>query len=142
MASTLTGDGEVRQKWDVIGRRWMGGSEWSGRPISFFMKENWICAMTRHQAESKINILLTKNLPIDSGVRQWNNPLMIPLHCLWDKSNNRTRRQFDFDVTWICFCFNFVCSYARCGFCSIVFCFIYFILICFSHSFVKNPFTI
>ena len=47
------------------------GSECSGRPIFiFFIKENWICALTRLHAESIINILLTKNLPIDSGVRQ------------------------------------------------------------------------
>ena len=38
--------------------------------LFFFIKENWICAMTRHHAESNINILLTRNLPIDSGVRQ------------------------------------------------------------------------
>ena len=25
-----------------------GGSECSGRPIFFFIKENWICAMTKH----------------------------------------------------------------------------------------------
>ena len=33
---------------------------------------------------------------------------MIPLHCLWAKSNNRTRGQFKCDVTWFCFCFDFV----------------------------------
>ena len=37
---------------------------------SFFIKGNWICAMTRHHTEPNINILLTKNLPIDSDVRQ------------------------------------------------------------------------
>ena len=30
---------------------------------------------------------------------------MIPLHCLWAKSNNRTHGQFECDVTWFCFCF-------------------------------------
>ena len=40
---------------------------------------------------------------------------MIPLHCLWAKSNNRTRRQFECDVTWFRFCFDFVRSHARCG---------------------------
>ena len=49
--------------------------------LIFFIKENWICAMTRHQAESNINILLTRNLPFDSGVIQWIHPFMIPLHC-------------------------------------------------------------
>ena len=75
--------------------------------------------MTRHHAESNINILLTRNLPIDSGVRQWNHPLMMSLHCLWAKSNNRTRGQSEYDVTWFCFCFGFVHSHVRCGCCSI-----------------------
>ena len=76
MTSTLRG-GErgagLRQKWDVIGRKGWGdgGSECSGRPIFIFLiKEKWFCAMTRHHAESNINVLLTINLPIDSGVRQ------------------------------------------------------------------------
>ena len=30
------------------------------------------------------------------------------------------RGQLEFDVTWLCFCFNFVRSHARCGCCSIV----------------------
>ena len=45
---------------------------------------------------------------------------MIPLHCFWAESNNRMRGQLEFDVTWLCFCFNFVRSHARCGCCSIV----------------------
>ena len=46
------------------------GSECPGRQIFiFFIKENRICPMTRHDGESN-NLLLTKNLPIDSGVRQ------------------------------------------------------------------------
>ena len=53
---------------------------------------------------------------IDSGVGQRSHPLMIPLHCLWAKSNNRTCGQFEGDVTWFCFCFDFV----RCTCCSIV----------------------
>ena len=58
-----------------------GVSECSGRLIFIsFIKENWICAITRHRVElnhgdiispwSNINILLTKNLPFDSDVRQ------------------------------------------------------------------------
>ena len=35
-----------------------------------FVKESFICTMNKHTAESNINILLTRNLPIDSGVRQ------------------------------------------------------------------------
>ena len=43
---------------------------------------------------------------------------MIPLHCLWAKSNNRTRDQFEYDLTW--FCFELVCPHAQCGCWSIV----------------------
>ena len=77
------------------------------------------CAMTRH-AELK-NILLTRNLPIDSDVSQWSHPFMMPLQCLWTKSNNRTRGQFECHVAWFCFCFDFVRSYTRCG-CCCIFC--------------------
>ena len=38
---------------------------------------------------------------------------MISLNCLWAKSNNRTRGQFECDVTWYCFCFDFVRLHAR-----------------------------
>ena len=63
---------------------------------------------------------LMRNLPLDSDVRQLRHPLMIPLHCLWAKSENRTRAQFQWDVTWFCFCFVFVRSHAPCCCCSIV----------------------
>ena len=56
----------------------------------------------------------------DSDVRQWSHPFMIPLHCLWDKSNNRTCSQFESDVTLFCFCCDIVHSHAHCGCCSIV----------------------
>ena len=85
------------QKWDFIGRRgWV--SECSGHPTFFFIKENWICAMTRHHAEPNINILLTRNVPFGSSVRQWSHPLMIPMCCLWAKSNN-------LNLTWLGFVF-------------------------------------
>ena len=45
---------------------------------------------------------------------------MIPLHCLWAKSNNRTRSQSECDVTWFRICFDFVRSYARCSCFAIV----------------------
>ena len=45
---------------------------------------------------------------------------MIPMHSLWAKSNNRTRGQFECDVIWFCFCFEFVRSHSRCGCCSLV----------------------
>ena len=35
--------------------------------LYFFIKENWICAMTRHHAN---NILLVRKLPFDSDVGQ------------------------------------------------------------------------
>ena len=96
-------------------------SECCGRQVFiFFIKENWICAMTRHHAEPNVNISLTRNLPFDSDVRQWGHPLMIPLHCLWAKSNNTTRGQFECDMTSFCFCFDFVCSDTWCGCCSVV----------------------
>ena len=45
----------VRKKWDAIGRKGWGVSECSGRPLFiFFIKENWICALTRHHAEPNI----------------------------------------------------------------------------------------
>ena len=56
-----------------------GGNEWWRGVVTsvldiqflfFFIKENWICAMTRYHAESKINVLLTRTFPIDSDVRQ------------------------------------------------------------------------
>ena len=46
---------------------------------------------------------MTRNLPFDSDVRQWSHPLMIPLHCLWTNSNNRTPSQFE--CTWLAFVF-------------------------------------
>ena len=47
------------------------------------------------------NILLTRNLPFDSDFRQPSHPLMIPLYCLWAKSNNRTRLQFECDMIFV-----------------------------------------
>ena len=116
ITSILSGGAGTTQKWDVIGRRGVRVRECSGRPIFiFFTKENWICTMTRLHAETNINILLTRNLPFDSDVRQWSHPLMIQLHFLWAKLNNRMRGQFECDLIWICFCYGFVRSYARYG---------------------------
>ena len=68
--------------------------------------------MARHHAEPIIKILSTRNVPFDSDVRQGSHPFMIPLHCLWTKSNNRTRGQFECGVNCFCSCFDFVPSYA------------------------------
>ena len=77
----------------------MGVSKCSWTSILFsLIKENWICAMIRSHAEPNINILLTRNLPFDYDIRQWSRRLMIPMHCLWAKSNNRARGRFECDV--------------------------------------------
>ena len=81
--------------------------------LFFFIKENWICAMSRHHADSNINILLKRNLSVDGSNRQRGHSLMIPLSFLWTKSNNRTHGQFKCDVTWFCFCFDFLFPHAR-----------------------------
>ena len=101
---------------------------WGGRGLAsvldiqsfFFIKESWFRAVTRHYAEPNINILLPKNLSFDSDVRHWSHLLMIPLRCLWGESNNRLRGQFECDVIWFCFCFDFVGLHARFACCSIV----------------------
>ena len=101
----IWGWGWVRLKWDVMGRRgWRLARVLDVQSFFIIITENWVCAMTRNHAESNINILLTRNLPIDSGVRQWSHPLMMQLYCLWAKLNNRARGQFEWDVT----CFVFV----------------------------------
>ena len=58
--------------------------------------------MTRDHVETN-NISLIGNLYFDSNVRQWSYPLMIPMHCLWAKSINRTRGQFEYDVVGFVF---------------------------------------
>ena len=63
--------------------------------------------MTRHHAETN-NMLLTRNLYFDSDMRQRSHLLMILLHFLLAKSNNRTPGQFEYDMTWFCFCYDFV----------------------------------
>ena len=69
--------------------------------LIFLLKKIGYCGVTWHHAEPN-NILLTRNLPFDPDARHWSHPLMIPLHCSWPKSNNRTRGQFECDVTWFC----------------------------------------
>ena len=77
--------------------------------------------MTRRHAEPN-NILLSRNLPFDFDVRQRSHTLMMPVYCMWAKSNSRRRGRFEFDVTWSCFCFDFVLSHAWCD-CCFIFCF-------------------
>ena len=75
---------------------------------------------TRHHTEPNVNILLARNIFFDPDVRQWSHPSMIPMHCLWAKANNRTCGQFECDMTWFCFCFDFVHSQIQCVCCSMV----------------------
>ena len=48
---------------------WWGVFWTSNLFFLIIIKENWICAMTRHHTESNI-ILLKRNHPTDSGVRE------------------------------------------------------------------------
>ena len=48
--------------------------------LYFFIKEDWICAMTRPHVN---NILLARNLPFDPDVRHWSYPWRETSHCLW-----------------------------------------------------------
>ena len=120
MASTLNGvweEAKMRCYQTYQGR---GQQVFWKSNFFFSVEKNWICTMTRHHTESNVNILSTRNLPVDSGVRQSSHTLIILLHSLWVKSNNKTRDQFECDVSWFCFCFNFVCLRAQCGCSSIV----------------------
>ena len=58
--------------------------------------------MIRHHANDK---LLTRNFPFDSDARQQSHPLMMSLHCLWAKSNNRMRGQLEYESFFVFFCF-------------------------------------
>ena len=124
MSSTLRGCrgvGGVRQKWDVIVRRGVWKvSECLRSPVFTFLLKKIGFAPWPNIMLSFLSKLLRKNLPIDSGVREWSYPLKILLHCLWAESNNRMCGEFKYGVTWFCFCFDFVRSRARCGCCYIV----------------------
>ena len=102
-----------------------GFSEYSGCPIFiylffFFIFLQDLCHDQASCWAKFINIILTRNFPFDSDIRQRSHPLMIPLDCLWAKSNNRRCGQFECNVTWFHFCFDFICSYVQCGCFSIV----------------------
>ena len=45
------------------------------------------------------NVLLASNRPFNSNVRHWSHPLMMTLNCLWCKWKDRTRSQFEYDMT-------------------------------------------
>ena len=66
---------------------------WMSSLYFFIFKDNYIWVMTRYHVN---NILLTRDLHFVfvSDSRQWSHPLMIPMHCLWAKSNLSLRSQF------------------------------------------------
>ena len=98
--------GGITQKWDVIESGRLRVSECSKHSIfMLFIKENWICTMAGYHIEPNINILLIRYLPFDSNVIQWSHLLTMALYYLWSKPNNRTRSQFECDMTCFCFCF-------------------------------------
>ena len=70
MTSTLRGVGgygKIEMLSDVGG--WgVSGVFWTFN-LYFFIKENWICAITRYHDEPN-NILVTRNIPFESDVRQ------------------------------------------------------------------------
>ena len=73
MTSSLKGEGlgdkAKRRCYRTYGVGAVVGSKCSGQQSLFSIKENWIFSMTRHHAESNINVLLSRNLPIECGVR-------------------------------------------------------------------------
>ena len=80
-------------------REWGLASILDVQSLFFFIKENWICTMTRHHAESRITTLLTRKLLFDTDTRQWSHPLMIPLHVC---GINRTIEPVvNLNVTWL-----------------------------------------
>ena len=108
MTSTLREGGVKNEMLSDVGG-WGGelASVLEVQYLFFLLKKIGFCAITWHHAEPNISILLSRNLPFDSDVTQWRHLLIIPLHCLWAKSNNRTRGQFECDVTWFLFLFWF-----------------------------------
>ena len=105
----------------VWGGEWgCGGSEFFGRPILiFYIKKNWIALWPDMLSRILIYywqeiLLLTLGKPWEPNW-QWSHSLMIPLHCLSTKSNNKTRGQFECGMTWFCLCFDFIGSHAREG---------------------------
>ena len=99
-----------------------GGSECSGRPIFFLLKKIGFAPWP----DIMLSQTLTRNLPIESGVRQQSYPLMIPLNSFLAKWNNRTWRDVtiwmwrDLVLLGFFYYFDFVHSNARCACCSIV----------------------
>ena len=49
---------------------------WTSK-LYFFVKENWICVVTRHYTVPNINILLKRNLHIEPDIKQWRHTLTL-----------------------------------------------------------------
>ena len=74
MASTLMGGGDRGRGGAKMSMLSTEGGEGLAsvlniKSLIFFVKENWICAITKHHPEPN-NILLTRNLPFDSDIRE------------------------------------------------------------------------
>ena len=88
MTSTFRGAGKCKAKMRCYRTNGVGGLQvsWTSNLRFFFIKENWICAMTRYHAEPNINILLTKtfllNLTSESEV----------IHCIVCELNGTIQR--------------------------------------------------
>ena len=103
MTSTLRGGGGLRWKWDVTGHRGWGVKECSGRQIlTFLLKKIEFAPWPDIKLSQRLIYYWQEIFVFDSDVRQRSHTLMIPLHCLWAKSNNRTR---GCDVTLFLFWF-------------------------------------
>ena len=73
--------------------------------LHFFIKENWICTMTRHHVESIIDKISSCCLLCQTVKPCFNDTIALFVGTM---SNNRTCGQFECDMTWLCFCFDFV----------------------------------
>ena len=108
--------------WDVTGRRGVGvASVLDAQSLFFLLKKirfaPWPDIMLSQTLMFYWKAIFLLTLVSNSEAI---HPLMIPLHCLYAKSKNRTRGQFECDVTWFCFSFDFVCLHVRCGCYSIL----------------------
>ena len=94
----------------------VGVGRCSGRPFFFFfIKENWISAMTRHYAKPN-NVLLTRSFSFYSDVRQWT---ILQLYQCVVFGLHRTI-ECEFNVTCLVLFLFWFRSHAGCDCCSIV----------------------
>ena len=88
--------------------------------LIFFIKKNWIWAMTKHHAQSNINILLTRNL-LHFTLTLDSEAILYSYHCIVCGINRTMDRVVSFNVTWLSFVFVLILFVhnTRCGCCSI-----------------------